>query len=127
MARVANLNGARQNQCPGNVGKRTSQDILETRVILEIEGQLAILAPVAGHGVGSASHDIVRQSNVEDSVRSIDLDLSRSRAAPRTENGDANNPDVPGRSCSCWRAQCQPDKYDKEGNDQVHFGLDEES
>lgn len=58
------------------------QNILESLVKLHVEGELAVLAPVAGHGSGASLHLILGKGGLKKSTSGIDLDVSgASRAA----------------------------------------------
>lgn len=75
------------------------ENILVPLVILEIQRQLAVLAPVGRLRVGPALDHVVGQSDVEDGVGRVGPDVCAAVGTSRAEHRDAHYLEVLG-GCS---------------------------
>lgn len=68
-------------------------NVLESFVKLHVEGELAVLAPVAGHGSGTSLDLVLGEGGLKESTSGINLDISgasRAAAAKKRDTVDLN-------------------------------------
>lgn len=67
---------------------------LEARIEFHVDGELAVLSPVAGLGARASLNHVLREGGLEDGAGGIDLDVGRARGAAAPKEADTVDLDL---------------------------------
>lgn len=105
-------------------------NLLEALIESEVDGELAVAAPLRGLGAGAGLDDVLGEGDFEEGLGGVDLNIGGARRAARAEEGDTHHTDG-GRSHGSGGIERwlvgdgrSGNKASEEGDDRegLHFG-----